>query len=103
CSKKEVDTLIALLAGIYFARDLVNEPANILTAVEMAKRIKDGGKQAGYKVDILGKTKIKALKMGGLLSVNQGSTKDPTFSVIEYKSPKAKNKKPIVLVGKGIV
>lgn len=102
-SKKEVDSLNALLDGIYFARDLVNEPANILTAVEMAKRIKDGGKQAGYNVDILGKTKIKALKMGGLLSVNQGSTKEPTFSVIEYKPAKAKNKKPIVLVGKGIV
>ncbi|NEN24553.1 leucyl aminopeptidase family protein [Cryomorpha ignava] len=102
-SKKEVDSLIAVLDGIYFARDLVNEPANILTAVEMAKRIKDGGKQAGYKVDIMGRTKIKALKMGGLLAVNQGSTKDPTFSVIEYKPAKPKNKKPIVLVGKGIV
>lgn len=102
-SKKAVDTLVALLDGIYFARDLVNEPANVLTAVEMAKRIKEGGKQAGYKVDVLGKTKIKALKMGGLLSVNQGSTKEPTFSVIEYKPAKAKNKKPIVLVGKGIV
>lgn len=102
-SKKEVNSLIAVLDGIYFARDLVNEPANILTAVEMAKRIKDGGKQAGYKVDIMGKTKIEALKMGGLLSVNQGSTKEPTFSVIEYKPAKPTNKKPIVLVGKGIV
>jgi len=69
----------------------------------MAKRFKDGGKDAGYKVEILGKSKIKALKMGGLLSVNQGSTKDPTFSILEYKPAKAKNKKPIVLVGKGIV
>ena len=102
-SKKEVDSLIAVLDGIYFARDLVNEPANILTAVEMAKRIKDGGKQAGYKVEIMGKTKIEALKMGGLLSVNQGSTKEPTFSVIEYKPAKPTNKKPIILVGKGVV
>ena len=59
-SKKEIESLIALLDGIYFARDLVNEPANILTAVEMAKRIKEGGKIAGYQVDIMGKTKIEA-------------------------------------------
>lgn len=103
CSQKEIDSLIAVLGGIYFARDLVNEPPNILTATEMAKRIKDGGKTAGYKVDILGKAKIKSLKMGGLLSVNQGSTKEPTFSIIEYLPEKPKNKKPIVLVGKGIV
>lgn len=103
CSQKELDSLIALMAGIYFARDLVNEPPNVLTATEMAKRIKTEGKKAGYKVDILGKAKIQALKMGGLLSVNQGSTKEPTFSIIEYLPEKAKNKKPIVLVGKGIV
>ncbi len=102
-TKKEVQSLIAKLDGICFARDLVNEPANILTATEMAKRIKEAGKKAGYTVDIFGKTKIKALKMGGLLSVNQGSTKDPTFSIIEYKPSKPKNKQPIVLVGKGIV
>lgn len=99
----EVKQLKARLDGTNFARDLVNEPANILTAVELAKRIKTAGKTAGYSVEILSKAKIKALKMGGLLSVNQGSTKDPSFSIIEYKPAKPKNKKPIVLVGKGIV
>lgn len=103
CAQADIDTLVALISGIYFARDLVNEPANILTAEEMAHRFKKAGEIAGYKVDILGKAKIKSLKMGGLLSVNQGSTKDPTFSIFEYKPQKAKNKKPIVLVGKGIV
>ncbi len=95
--------LIARLDGTYFARDLVNEPANILTATELAKRIKTAGKTAGYEVEILGKTKIEAMKMGGLLSVNQGSTKDPSFSIIEYKPANAKNNNPIVFVGKGIV
>ncbi|HKL39675.1 MAG TPA: M17 family metallopeptidase, partial [Cryomorphaceae bacterium] len=44
-----------------------------------------------------------SLKMGGLLSVNQGSTKEPTFTIIEYKPKNATNDKPVVLVGKGIV
>lgn len=100
---QEVKELIARVDGTCFARDLVNEPANILTATELANRIKIAGKTAGYDTEILGKTKIEALKMGGLLSVNQGSTKDPSFSIIEYNPANAKNKQPIVFVGKGIV
>ena len=41
--------------------------------------------------------------MGGLLAVNLGSKHPPTFSILEWKPAKAKNKKPIVLVGKGVV
>jgi leucyl aminopeptidase len=69
----------------------------------LARRIEYAGIEAGFQVDVLKKAKIKALKMGGLMSVNQGSTQDPTFSIIEYAPKKPKNKKPIVLVGKGIV
>ena len=41
--------------------------------------------------------------MGGLLAVNQGSIDEPTFSILEWKPKNATNKKPIILVGKGIV
>ena len=41
--------------------------------------------------------------MGGLLAVNQGSPQPPTFSIMEWKPANAVNKKPIVLVGKGVV
>jgi len=101
--EKEIKELSGLTRAIYFARDLVNEPANILTATEMANRIALAGKEGGYEVEVLGKARIKSLKMGGLLSVNQGSTKAPTFSIVEYKPKGAINSKPIVLVGKGIV
>jgi leucyl aminopeptidase len=85
------------------ARDLVNEPVNILNATDLANAFKAMGKQAGFKVEVFGKSKIKQLKMGGLLAVNQGSVDEPTFSVMEYKPKNAKNKKPYVLVGKGVV
>lgn len=85
------------------ARDLVNEPVNYLNAVDLAEAFKTMGKQAGFKVEVFNKAKIKQLKMGGLLSVNQGSVDPPTFSVMEYKPKNAKNKKPYVLVGKGVV
>ncbi len=85
------------------ARSLVNEPVNVLNAQALANAFKAMGKQAGYKVDVYNKAKIKQLKMGGLLSVNQGSVDEPTFTVMEYKPKNPKNKKPYVLVGKGVV
>jgi leucyl aminopeptidase len=86
-----------------YAKDLVNEPQSFLTATQIAKEIKKLGKEAGFSVEVFNKKKIETLKMGGLLAVNQGSVEPPTFSILEWKPKNAKNKKPIVLVGKGVV
>ncbi len=86
-----------------YAKDLVNEPQSFLTATQISKEIKKLGKEAGFKIEVFNKTKITALKMGGLLAVNRGSVEPPTFSILEWKPKNAKNKKPIVLVGKGVV
>ncbi len=102
-SAKELSELNGLVKAIYHTRDLVNEPLSFLNAVQISKEIKKLGKEAGFKVEVMGKTKIEALKMGGLLAVNKGSIDPPTFSVMEWKPKNAKNKKPIVLVGKGVV
>ncbi|HTL81597.1 MAG TPA: leucyl aminopeptidase [Bacteroidia bacterium] len=85
------------------ARDLVNEPVSTLGAVELSKAFQKMGKEAGFSVEVLNKSKIESLKMGGLLAVNKGSVEPPTFSIMHYKHPRAKNKKPILLVGKGVV
>ena len=88
---------------VYWTRDLVNEPVSYLTALKLAEEISIAGEEAGFSVNILHKAQIEALKMGGLLGVNRGSMDPPTFTIAEYKHPKAVNKKPIVLVGKGVV
>ena len=88
---------------VYWTRDLVNEPVSYLTAVKLAEEILNAGDEAGFSVNVLHKAQIEALKMGGLLGVNRGSMDPPTFTIAEYKHPKAVNKKPIVLVGKGVV
>lgn len=100
---KEMDTLNITLQAIYKARTLVNEPVNYLTAQQLAKEIAAMGKEAGFKVTTLQKAQITKEKMGGILAVNRGSIDPPTFTVMEYTPKKAINKKPIVLVGKGIV
>ena len=85
------------------ARTLVNEPVNYLNATGLANAFAAMGKEAGFKVEVFNKSKIESLKMGGLLAVNKGSVDPPTFTVMEWKPQRAKNKKPVVLVGKGVV
>ena len=102
-SKKELEELEILTESVFITRNLVNEPLSYLTSIQLSKEIKQISKQSGFSLDILNKKKIEALKMGGLLAVNQGSDVPPTFSILTWKPKNAKNKKPIILVGKGIV
>jgi leucyl aminopeptidase len=92
-----------LLDAVFRARDLVNEPVSHLNAVQLASEIEKMGKEAGFSVEVFHKARIESLRMGGLLAVNKGSVDPPTFTVMEWKPMNARNKKPVVLVGKGIV
>lgn len=91
------------IKAVYWTRDMVNEPLNYLDAVQLGKEIQEISAEAGITVEVLDKPAIEALKMGGLLAVNRGSITPPTFSIMEYKPENPTNKKPIVLVGKGVV
>jgi len=102
-SENEVDMLAVVVEAVFIARDLVNEPASHLNAVKLAESFEAMGKVAGFSTVVFHKDKIEALKMGGLLAVNLGSIDPPTFSVMEWNPADAKNSKPIVLVGKGVV
>lgn len=99
----QVEELQNICEAVYFTRNLVNEPQHFLTATQLSEEIKSLGKEAGFTVKVFNKKKIETLKMGGLLAVNKGSVEPPTFNILEYKPKNAKNKKPFVLVGKGVV
>ncbi len=100
---KEISQLQIITDALYAARTMVNEPLNYLTAVQLAKEIQALGKKARFKVTVLNKARIQKEKMGGILAVNRGSIDPPTFSIMQYKPAKTLNKKPIVLIGKGVV
>jgi leucyl aminopeptidase len=102
-SAKAMEELNANLEAVYFARTLVNEPLSFLTAIQYSKEMTAAGKKYGFKVTVWDEKKIKAQKMGGVLAVNKGSVQPATFNILEYKPEKPTNKKPIVLVGKGVV
>lgn len=102
-TKEEATELNVVLEATLIARTLVNQPVNYLNAEGLAEEIKLMAEDAGAKVDIFSKSKIEALKMGGLLAVNQGSIDPPTFTIFEYKPDNAVNKQPLIFVGKGVV
>lgn len=101
--KEQAAELEVIIDAVCKARDMVNEPQSYLDAVKFSEEMKELGKKSGFKTEILNKKQIEALKMGGLLAVNMGSQTPPTFTIMEWKPKKAKNKKPLVLVGKGVV
>ena len=84
------------------AKDLVNEPVEVINATNLSKYFTELSKQAGIEIDVWNKAKIEKEKMGGILAVNRGSVDEPTFTIMTYKPQNATNQQPIVLVGKGI-
>jgi len=102
-SKVQLEALDILVNSVCYARDLVNTPVWDLNAEQLGDSAKKAGKEYGFSVDVLNKKKIESLKMGGLLAVNKGSIDPPVFIIMEHKPANAKNSKPIVFVGKGVV
>jgi leucyl aminopeptidase len=92
----------ALATGIYFARDLVNEPANVLGPVEFADRVKEL-ESVGLEVEILDVEALVELKMNTLLSVAQGSVRPARVAVMQWHGAKSKRAKPLAFIGKGVV
>ncbi len=87
-----------------FARDLANEPPNILHPTEMANRAQKMAKDCGLKCEILDEAKMEKLGMGSLLSVSLGSAQPAKLIVLKYEPKKSTGKKGelLALVGKGI-
>jgi leucyl aminopeptidase len=93
----------AVADGVFFARDLVSEPPNILFPESYAERIRDRLVPLGVTVEILGEAKLAKLGMGALLGVGQGSDRETELVVMQYSgAPKVKNKRPVAFVGKGV-
>lgn len=102
-SAEKITRLEILLKAISLTKTLVNEPVNHMDALRFSETASEAGKQFGFKTEILHKTEIETLKMGGLLAVNKGSETPPTFNIFHYKPENAVNEKPLVLVGKGVM
>lgn len=90
----------ALAEGIFFTRDLVNEPANTLTTDEFAARLAAMG-EMGLEVEILGEPELEAMGARALLGVGLGSDSETKLVVMKWMG--GGDEPPLALVGKGVV
>jgi len=97
--RRGVERGVALAEAANFARDLANEPSNVLTPTELANRASAWAKDAGLECEVFDKSWMEQQKMGALLGVAQGSEQPPKFIVIRYKGGGSMH---LALVGKGI-
>ncbi|MEL7344025.1 MAG: leucyl aminopeptidase [Pseudomonadota bacterium] len=98
---QEVDSeaLSARAAGVFFTRDLTNEPANVLTTSEFARRLEDLS-ALGLKIEVLEEAEMEKLGMGALLGVGQGSDSPSKIVIMHWEGAEGD---PLALIGKGVV
>lgn len=94
------NTTQKLIDAVYFARDLVNEPANILTPDEFAVRIKNKFNYPGVETEVWDEDKIIENNLNAVMSVAKGSSNPPRFIIIKYEPENPV--RHIALVGKGV-
>ncbi len=99
-ARRAYRSLEAVAHGVHMARDLVNEPANVLHPVEFAMRARTL-RSLGVEVDILDEKRMADLGMGSLLGVAMGSEHPARMAVMRWNGA-GKSKKPIAFVGKGV-
>jgi len=86
-----------------FARDLINEPSNLLTPRMLAEKAEAMAKEVGLGIEILDERKINELKMGALIGVAQGSVEPPRVIVVRYVPETTPVGAPtLALVGKAV-
>jgi leucyl aminopeptidase len=90
----------AIADGVVIARDLVNEPANVLYPVEFARRASTLSK-LGVTVEVLDVAAMKKLGMNALLGVGQGSVHDSRVVVMRWDGGK-RGAPPVAFIGKGV-
>ncbi len=95
---------VAIGESMNFTRDLANEPPNILTPSEMARRAQAMAAEVGLKCDILDEAKMTKLGMGSLMSVSIGSEQPAKLITLRYTPAKSTGKdgELLAFVGKGI-
>jgi leucyl aminopeptidase len=99
--KKAVKAREGVATGVIMARDLVNEPPNVLGPREFAARAEALSK-VGVEIEILDEKAMQKLGMRALLGVGQGSVRGSRVVVMRWNGGKAADK-PVAFIGKGVV
>jgi leucyl aminopeptidase len=91
----------AVIAGVTHGRDLVSEPANVLSPEAFADACRDLGSALGLEVEVHDRAALERLGMRALLGVSQGSVREPRVATLRWSGGTA-DEPPVALVGKGV-
>ena len=91
-----------LAEAAILARDMINEPANVMTPTRIAEIAQQVAQEGGLGIKVLERAQMEELGMGALLGVARGSDQPPKFIVLEYSGDPGTPSNNIGLVGKGI-
>ena len=97
-----IDEALILVETTKFARDLVNEPANVLYPETLSEKVIGSGNKYGFEVEVFDEKKINELGMESFLSVAKGSELPPRLIVMRYFGDESKKDDILGLVGKGV-
>ncbi|MBI4968291.1 MAG: leucyl aminopeptidase [Rhodospirillales bacterium] len=100
-ARKAFQPLGAVAEGVLLTRELASEPANVIYPESLATRARQLTR-LGVKVQVLGEKAMARLGMNALLGVGQGSARESQLVVMRWLGAKAKNAKPVTVVGKGV-
>lgn len=89
-------------SGIVLARDLANDPANVMTPSIFAEKARELASKYGMTFRCLGCKELEAEGMAAYLAVAEGSAEEPQLAVIEYTPRGTEGRRPVVFVGKGL-
>ncbi|SFU30069.1 leucyl aminopeptidase [Methylobacterium sp. 174MFSha1.1] len=99
--KKAMRGAEGLAEGVILARELVNEPPNVLDPEEFARRA-EGLEKLGVEIEILDEKDMKKLGMRALLAVAQGSAKEARVVIMRWNGAEDASDAPVAFIGKGV-
>jgi leucyl aminopeptidase len=100
-AKRAFQTREKIAEAVFFTRDLVSEPANIIYPETLAEAARSLKKQ-GVEVEVLDEKQMKKLGMNALLGVGQGSVRPPRLVVMQWKGNPKSKEGPVAFIGKGV-
>ncbi|MDZ4737130.1 MAG: leucyl aminopeptidase [Rhodospirillaceae bacterium] len=101
-ARSDFEPLEQISEGVFFARDLVSEPGNVIHPESLAREARRLT-ELGVKVEIMGEAALKKLGMNALLGVGQGSARESQVAVMTWNGAgDMKRNRPIAFVGKGV-
>jgi len=79
-----VERAVKICEGVKIARDLANMPSSDCTPEKFAEIAISAVKDLGIKVKVYGMSELQEMKMGGIVSVGRGSSREPKLIELEY-------------------